>query len=170
MSNIAIWLTPIEAGLRAHADAQQAVPMKAYMLGQFEFLGLRAGPRREALKQALQGLPRFTGAVDELLTLTEALWRLPEREFRYAAIDLLARHYKHLDVNALPRILTLVQTGKSEPVPVVLFGSSYWKKLINFESLVEAGAISADDLKLFSYVDTPEAAWQVIQSFYQLKN
>ena len=56
-------------------------------------------------------MPRFTGAVDELLTLTEALWRLPEREFRYAAIDLLARHYKHLDVNALPRILTLVQTG-----------------------------------------------------------
>ena len=110
MSNIAIWLTPIEAGLRAHADAQQAVPMKAYMLGQFEFLGIRAGPRREALKQAFQGLPRFTGAVDELLTLTEALWRLPEREFRYAAIDLLARHHKHLDVNALPRILTLVQT------------------------------------------------------------
>ncbi len=73
-------------------------------------------------------------------------------------------------LDELFEILTLVQTGKSEPVPVVLFGSSYWKKLINFESLVEAGAISADDLKLFSYVDTPEAAWQVIQSFYQLKN
>ena len=110
MSNIAIWLTPIEAGLRAHADAQQAVPMKAYMLGQFEFLGIRAGPRREALKLALAGLPKFAGTADELLALAHALWRLPEREFRYTAIDLLAKHHKRLDVKALPRILTLVQT------------------------------------------------------------
>ena len=113
MPNVAIWLTPIEVALRAHADAQQAVPMKAYMLGQFEFLGIRAGPRREALKQALQGLPKFTGTADELLVLAEALWRLPEREFRYAAIDLLVKHHKRLDVSALPRILQLVQTDPS---------------------------------------------------------
>jgi len=73
-------------------------------------------------------------------------------------------------LDELFEILTLVQTGKSEPVPVVLFGTDYWKKLINFDLLVEDGAIAPDDLKLFHYVDTPEAAWQVIQSFYQLKN
>jgi 3-methyladenine DNA glycosylase AlkD len=110
MLNVATWLMPIEAALRAQADAQQAVPMKAYMLGQFEFLGIRAGPRREALKQALQGLPQFTGTADELLALVQALWRLPEREFRYAAIDLLAKHHKRLDVSTLPSILQLVQT------------------------------------------------------------
>jgi 3-methyladenine DNA glycosylase AlkD len=110
MLNVATWLMPIEAALRAQADAQQAVPMKAYMLGQFEFLGIRAGPRREVLKLALQGLPKFTGTADELLALVQALWRLPEREFRYAAIDLLAKHHKRLDVNALPSILQLVQT------------------------------------------------------------
>ena len=106
MPNVASWLTPIEAALRAQADAQQAVPMKAYMLGQFEFLGIRAGPRRDALK----GLMKFTGTADELLALAEALWRLPEREFRYVAVDLLAKHHKRLEVSALPRILQLVQT------------------------------------------------------------
>ncbi len=110
MANITPWLLPIEAALRAQADAQQAVPMKAYMLDQFEFLGIRAGQRREALKQALQGLPKFAGTFDELLALAHALWQLPEREFRYAAIDLLAKHHKRLDVKALPRILQLVQT------------------------------------------------------------
>lgn len=106
----AMCLPAIEAALRAQADAQQAVPMKAYMLRQFEFLGIRAGPRREALKRALQGLPKFTGTADELLALADALWQLPEREFRYAAIDLLAKHHKRLDVGDLPRILQLVQT------------------------------------------------------------
>ena len=106
MPHVAQALTPIEAALRALANAQEAVPMKAYMLGQFEFLGVRAGPRREALK----GLMTFSGSADELLALAEALWRLPEREFRYVAVDLLAKHHKRLDTSALPRILQLVQT------------------------------------------------------------
>ena len=99
-------LEPIETALRAQADPEQAVPMRAYMLNQFEFLGIRAGPRRDALK----GLPKFTGSPEELLALVEALWRLPEREFRYAAIDLLAKHHKRLDLAALPRIGQWVQT------------------------------------------------------------
>jgi len=73
-------------------------------------------------------------------------------------------------LDELFEILTLVQTGKSEPVPVVLFGSDYWKRLINFEMLVEEGVISAKDLELFTFVDTPEAAWKTIQSFYRLEN
>lgn len=99
-------LAQIQTALGAQADVQHAVPMKAYMLGQFEFLGVRAGPRRDALK----ALPKFTGTADELLGLAEALWHLPEREFRYAAIDLLTKHHKLLDLTALPRILQLVQT------------------------------------------------------------
>jgi 3-methyladenine DNA glycosylase AlkD len=99
-------LAPIERALRAQADAELAVPMRAYMLNQFEFLGIRAGPRRAALK----GLPRFTGTPDDLLALVEALWRLPEREFRYTAVDLLAKHHKRLDLAALPRMAQWVQT------------------------------------------------------------
>lgn len=106
LNNTALGWVAIEAALRAQANAQQAVTMRAYMLGQFEFLGIRAGPRREALKS----LPKFTGNAAGLLNLADALWRLPEREYRYAAIDLLAQHHKRLDMTALPRLLLLVQT------------------------------------------------------------
>ena len=72
-------------------------------------------------------------------------------------------------LDELFEVVTLVQTRKSKPVPILLFGSDYWKRLLNMDLLVEEGMISADDLNLFSYVDTPEAAWQAICAFYQLK-
>ena len=100
------WLAEVQAALRALADAQQARPMQAYMLDQFVFLGIRAVPRRQALK----GLMAGQGTGPEWLARAEALWRLPEREFRYAAVDVLAKHHKRLDVSALPRIQQLVQT------------------------------------------------------------
>lgn len=97
----------IESALRPLSDVQQAVPMRAYMLNQFAFLGIRAAPRR----QALRGLPHLnTWSSHALLSLAEGLWRLPEREFRYAAVDVLARHHKRLDLSDLPRILQLVMT------------------------------------------------------------
>ena len=71
-------------------------------------------------------------------------------------------------LDELFEVMTLVQTRKARPVPILLFGSDYWKRLINMDVLVEEGTISKDDLKLFRYVDTPEAAWQVICDFYQL--
>jgi hypothetical protein len=73
-------------------------------------------------------------------------------------------------LDELFEILTLVQTGKSEPVPVVLFGSGFWKRLVNFDLLVEEGVIAPEDLELFTLVDTPEAAWEAIQSFYRLED
>jgi hypothetical protein len=71
-------------------------------------------------------------------------------------------------LDELFEVITLVQTRKSKPVPIVLFGSNYWKRLINVDAMVEEGVISAEDLKLFTYVDEPEAAWAVIQKFYRL--
>lgn len=71
-------------------------------------------------------------------------------------------------LDELFEVITLVQTGKAKPVPIVLFGSEYWKRLFNFDVLIEEGAISPDDLKLFQYVDTPQAAWDAIKDFYQL--
>jgi len=71
-------------------------------------------------------------------------------------------------LDELFEVITLVQTGKAKPVPIVLFGSEYWKRLFNFDVLIEEGAISPEDLKLFQYVDTPQAAWDAIKDFYQL--
>jgi uncharacterized protein (TIGR00730 family) len=72
-------------------------------------------------------------------------------------------------LDELFEVVTLVQTRKSKPVPILLFGSHYWQRLLNLELLVEEGMISAEDLNLFQFVDTPEAAWQAICAFYQLK-
>ena len=72
-------------------------------------------------------------------------------------------------LDELFEVMTLVQTRKSRPVPILLFGTEFWKRLIDMEMLVQEGTISRDDLKLFRYVDTPEDAWKAICEFYQLK-
>lgn len=65
--------------------------------------------------------------------------------------------------------LTLIQTKKAARVPVILYDKAFWQKLINFELLVEEGVISASDLELIQYADTPEHAWQLILDYYELK-
>lgn len=47
-------------------------------------------------------------------------------------------------------------------VPILLFGGDFWKKIVNWEALAEAGTISEDDLKLFSFVETADEAWEKI--------
>jgi uncharacterized protein (TIGR00730 family) len=71
-------------------------------------------------------------------------------------------------LDELFEVITLVQCGKAKPVPIVLFGSNYWKRLLNFEVLVEEGTISPQDLDLFTYVDEPMDAWNYILNFYNL--
>ena len=71
-------------------------------------------------------------------------------------------------LDELFEVMTLVQTRKARPVPILLFGTAFWKSLINMDVLLQEGTISPDDLQLFHYVDTPEAAWQTICEFYQL--
>ncbi len=70
-------------------------------------------------------------------------------------------------LDELFEVITLVQTRKASPVPIILFGSEYWKRLINLDVLVEEGAISPEDMDLFQVVDDPQQAWDVIAAFYQ---
>ncbi|HEX5739475.1 MAG TPA: TIGR00730 family Rossman fold protein, partial [Hydrogenophaga sp.] len=72
-------------------------------------------------------------------------------------------------LDELFEVITLVQCKKAKPVPIVLFGSDYWKRLINLDVLVEEGTISPEDLQLFNYVDDPKTAWETIQQFYDLQ-
>jgi hypothetical protein len=58
--------------------------------------------------------------------------------------------------------LTLVQTQKVKPMPILLFGKGFWDRVINFNALVDEGTISAGDMELFSFVETAEEAWNII--------
>ena len=71
-------------------------------------------------------------------------------------------------LDELFEVLTLVQTRKARPAPIVLFGRDYWSRLLNLDMLVDEGAIAPEDLALYEVVDTPEEAWEVIRAFYRL--
>jgi predicted Rossmann-fold nucleotide-binding protein len=64
--------------------------------------------------------------------------------------------------------LTLIQTGRMDRIPLLLFGMEFWRKVINFEALADAGTISPEDPELFTVVDTAEAAWDVVRRHYNL--
>jgi uncharacterized protein (TIGR00730 family) len=62
-------------------------------------------------------------------------------------------------------ILTLMQTRKIErPIPVILYGSSYWSEIVDFEALVRHGMIAREDLSLFKFADDPAAALALLQA------
>lgn len=61
--------------------------------------------------------------------------------------------------------LTLIQTGRMQPIPFLLFGEEFWRGIINWDVLADAGTISADDLKLFKFVETAQQAVDVIENW-----
>lgn len=63
--------------------------------------------------------------------------------------------------------LTLIQTGRMPPVPVLLFGRSFWEGIINWDTLADAGTISAEDLDLFSFVDSASDAIDIITNWQE---
>jgi uncharacterized protein (TIGR00730 family) len=58
--------------------------------------------------------------------------------------------------------LTLIQTQKIKPMPVLLFSKAFWEKIINFQALVDEGVISEKDLYMFQFVETAKEAWEMI--------
>ncbi len=66
-------------------------------------------------------------------------------------------------MDELFEILTLRQTGKAPRIPIVLYGTSYWQRLIDFDYFVEEGMISRDDLDLFDFADSAQATWDALK-------
>jgi uncharacterized protein (TIGR00730 family) len=63
-------------------------------------------------------------------------------------------------------LLTLIQTGKIKPMPVLMFGGDFWRRVVDFDALAAEGVISAKDIELMTFVESAEEAWKVVQDFY----
>ena len=98
-------------------------------------------------------------------------WSTPALTFRFHYFAMRKMHLA-MRANALAvfpggfgtfdelfELLTLVQTGKASPRPIVLFDRDFWEKVVNLKLLVDRGMIDEKDLSLFEIVDTPEEAW-----------
>ena len=66
-------------------------------------------------------------------------------------------------------LLTLIQTGKMKPMPILLFGKEFWTRVIDFEALADEGTIGHKDLELFRWCETAEEAWGHIADFYKIE-
>ena len=67
-------------------------------------------------------------------------------------------------LDELMEVLTLAQTQKlGRKLPIILYGSSFWNEIVNFEALIRHGVISREDLKLFAFADEPGSAFKLLQ-------
>ena len=63
-------------------------------------------------------------------------------------------------------LLTLIQTGKVRPLPILLFGREFWTRVVDFEGLVEEGVIAPHDLDLIHWTEDANEAWDFVQKYY----
>lgn len=84
--------------------------------------------------------------------------------FRAKALVCFPGGYGTLD--ELFTTLTLRQTRRMQVIPIILYGTEYWQKVLNLEFLADEGVIKDDDLKLFNYCDSPKETWQIIADFH----
>jgi len=94
MSGATVWVDATVEALTPLADPDRATPMRAYMKDVSPFLGITSTIRRSAQRSAWRGLPALSPP--EVADAARALWALPEREYQYAACDLLAREARRL--------------------------------------------------------------------------
>jgi len=101
-------------------------------------------------------------------------WSTPELTFRFHYFAMRKMHLA-MRANALVvfpggfgtfdemfEILTLRQTGKAPPIPIVLYDEAYWRSVVSFEALLEAGMIEQADLDLFRFAESAESVWSTL--------
>jgi uncharacterized protein (TIGR00730 family) len=64
-------------------------------------------------------------------------------------------------------LLTLIQTGKVRPLPILLFGRDFWSRMVNFQGLADEGVIAREDLDLIHWAEDADEAWDHVQRFYE---
>jgi len=70
-------------------------------------------------------------------------------------------------VDELFDAVTLRQTNRMQEIPIILFGREYWDQVVNFQFLADEGTISDRDLELIQYTESPQEAWEIIESFHK---
>jgi uncharacterized protein (TIGR00730 family) len=65
-------------------------------------------------------------------------------------------------------LLTLIQTGKVRPLPILLFGREFWERVVDFDGLAEEGVISKADLDLITWCETADEAWDAVCEHYEV--
>ena len=60
-------------------------------------------------------------------------------------------------------VLTLIQTKKIKPMPVLLFCREYWEKIVDFQAMVDEGVIAPADIEIFRFVETADEAWEILR-------
>lgn len=100
------WTCDLQRRFEAAANPGEAAAMTAYMRGQFDFWGIKSPVRSAIVKEWLSRIQ--SPSADQLEQTARALWELPQREYQYAALDLLAKHVKRLEERHLDLLESLV--------------------------------------------------------------
>jgi 3-methyladenine DNA glycosylase AlkD len=98
----------LDSALAAVVDPGRAPAMRAYMRDQFAYFGIPTPQRRLAARPLLK--PLAGSGADKLLAHAWLLWELPEREYQYVALDLLAMHWKEFDAGHIPQLLEFARS------------------------------------------------------------
>ena len=155
----------VSEGCACHAQAQRVVICTGGGPGIMEAANrgaMEAGAPSVALNISLPHEQKPNPYTTPELSFQFHYFALRKMHFAMRAKALIAFPGGFGTLDELFEILTLVQTQKVQRTPVLLYGSDYWKRLIDFEWMVASGTIAAEDLACFKYVDSPEEAWKEI--------
>ena len=124
------YLKPLSTIFERHANADNAIAMKAYMKGRYEFYGIKSPQRRELTREFLKihGLP----APEERSRVLEDLWKQDQREYQYFGLDLLRKLERQLDSGDVALIEKLILTKSWWDTVDMLAGRSIGKLLLSF--------------------------------------
>lgn len=101
------FIRAVQAALAPLADPEKAAGMRAYMRERFDYLGIPTPERRAAIKLLIRSFTPVDAA--SLRAASQTLWQMPEREYQYAAVDLLAHHARALALSDLDWVIELAQ-------------------------------------------------------------